>query len=88
MDAFSNKLVEFTARRKFTQRRSTWVVAVIDWLCGHCRDCRCEDQKHGEAYPEGWLHCMIHLNPETGEMHSDGDHRVREWIETGTIRDS
>ena len=24
---------------------------------------------------------MIHLNPETGEMHSDGDHRVRRWIE-------
>jgi len=26
------------------------------------------------------MHCKIHLNPETGEMHSDGDHRVRHWI--------
>lgn len=34
-----------------------------------------------EEYPENWKHCMIHLNPETGEMHSDGDHSVRHWIE-------
>ncbi len=34
-----------------------------------------------EGYPEGWWHCTIHLNPETGEMHSDGDHRVRTWIQ-------
>jgi hypothetical protein len=34
-----------------------------------------------ESYPSNWQHCAIHLNPETGEMHSDGDHRVREWIE-------
>jgi len=34
-----------------------------------------------EGYPEGWKHCMIHLNPKTGTMHSDGDHSVREWIE-------
>ena len=33
-----------------------------------------------EGYPDGWMHCKIHLNPETGEMHSDGDHRVRHWI--------
>lgn len=33
-----------------------------------------------EGYPSGWMHCKIHLNPETGEMHSDGDHRVRHWI--------
>ncbi len=34
-----------------------------------------------EGYPASWMHCMIHLNPETGEMHSDGDHRVRQWIQ-------
>jgi hypothetical protein len=34
-----------------------------------------------EGYPPNWWHCTIHLNPETGEMHSDGDHRVRQWIE-------
>jgi len=34
-----------------------------------------------EEYPNSWQHCMIHLNPETGEMHSDGDHHVREWIQ-------
>jgi len=34
-----------------------------------------------EGYPSNWKHCMIHLNPGTGEMHSDGDHSVREWIE-------
>ena len=34
-----------------------------------------------ESYPKNWKHCMIHLNPETGKMHSDGDHSVRTWIE-------
>ncbi len=34
-----------------------------------------------EGYPSGWQHCTIHLNPITGEMHSDGDHRVRIWIQ-------
>ena len=34
-----------------------------------------------ECYPEDWRHCTIHLNPKTGEMHSDGDHRVRHWIQ-------
>lgn len=34
-----------------------------------------------ESYPPTWWHCEIHLEPETGTMHSDGDHRVREWIE-------
>lgn len=34
-----------------------------------------------EGYGPGWRHCTIHLNPETGEMHSDGDHSVRAWIE-------
>ena len=33
-----------------------------------------------ESYPKEWMHATIHLNPETGELHSDGDHRVREWI--------
>lgn len=35
-----------------------------------------------EGYPKNWIHCMIRLNPETGEMHSDGDHSVRHWIES------
>jgi hypothetical protein len=34
-----------------------------------------------EKYPPNWKHCLIHLNPDTGEMHSDGDHSVREWIQ-------
>lgn len=38
-----------------------------------------DDQSEG--YPKGWLHAKIHLNPDTGEMHSDGDHRVRTWIQ-------
>lgn len=33
-----------------------------------------------EGYPKEWIHATIHLNPETGEMHSDGDHKVRHWI--------
>ena len=36
--------------------------------------------KGSENYPEPWIHAMIHLNPETGEIHSDGDHAVRDWI--------
>jgi hypothetical protein len=35
----------------------------------------------GEGYPKNWMHCTIHLDPNTGTMNSDGDHRVREWIE-------
>lgn len=38
------------------------------------------DQKN-EVYPPNWKHCTIHLNPKSGEMHSDGDHTVRLWIE-------
>ena len=34
-----------------------------------------------ESYPEDWVHVTLHVNPNTGEMHSDGDHRVRRWIE-------
>ena len=37
--------------------------------------------EHGEGYPDDWKHCLIHLHPDTGEMHSDGDHTVREWIQ-------
>ena len=33
-----------------------------------------------ESYPEPWIHATIHLNPITGEMHSDGNHEVRHWI--------
>lgn len=38
-------------------------------------------EKLHEAYPKDWQHATIHLNPKTGEMHSDGDHRVREWLQ-------
>ena len=41
----------------------------------------CENDGPAEGYPAGWWHCHIHLNPVSGEMHSDGDHRVRKWIE-------
>jgi hypothetical protein len=34
-----------------------------------------------ESYPPDWWHATIHLHPSTGEMHSDGDHRVRQWLE-------
>jgi len=33
-----------------------------------------------EGYPSSWKHATIHLDPESGEMHSDGDHSVRHWI--------
>lgn len=42
--------------------------------------CASSEIPASEGYPAGWMHCKIHLNPETGEMHSDGDHRVRHWI--------
>ncbi|MDY6893917.1 MAG: hypothetical protein SVO01_00640 [Thermotogota bacterium] len=41
--------------------------------------------KQSESYPEPWMNCLIYLNPETGEMHSYGDHRVREWIQSQII---
>ena len=34
-----------------------------------------------EAYDQRWKHCEIHLNPETGEMHGDGDLDVLSWIQ-------
>ena len=39
-----------------------------------------------EEYPSNWIHATIHLNPETGEITSDGDHRVRYWIESHITR--
>jgi len=42
---------------------------------------RMEKEYSGEGYSSDWWHCVIHLNPKTGEMHSDGDHRVRHWIQ-------
>lgn len=69
MDEFSNNLLHFTNTRKVSK---TWLSSVVEFLC----------KKHPkESYPDDWLHCTIHLNPETGEMHSDGDHQVRVWIE-------
>lgn len=38
--------------------------------------------QHEESYPPQFKHCMIHLNPETGEMYSHGDHDVRLWIQS------
>jgi len=34
-----------------------------------------------ESYPAPWIHATIHLNPVSGEMHSDGNHEVRRWIQ-------
>lgn len=34
-----------------------------------------------ENYSKDWSHCTIHLNKDTCEMHSDGDHSVRVWIQ-------
>lgn len=51
-------------------------------------------EAEGEAYPEPWKTAVIHLNPDTGEMHSDGDHSVRailEWMSrasTGRLFDN
>lgn len=33
-----------------------------------------------EGYPDGWWHATVHLNPATGEIHCDGDYRVRVWL--------
>jgi hypothetical protein len=35
-----------------------------------------------EGYPPHWRHAVIHWNPLTDELHSDGDHTVRTWIES------
>jgi len=34
-----------------------------------------------ESYAKPWTSATIHVNLDTGEMHSDGDHLVRQWIE-------
>ncbi len=34
-----------------------------------------------EGYPPTWWHATIHLDPKTGAMHSDGDHRVRHYVQ-------
>lgn len=44
-----------------------------------------DNESAAESYPKNWKHCMIHLDPDTGEMHSDGDHSVREWIQDRMI---
>jgi hypothetical protein len=36
---------------------------------------------NNETYTKEWKHATIHLNPETGEIHSDGDDGfIRKWI--------
>ena len=45
-----------------------------------------DETKDKESYPEPWMSCNIHLNPETGEMHSDGNHEVRHWLEARLVR--
>lgn len=52
-------------------------LAVVDKISRETRE-----QVEGEGYPENWEHCVIHLNQETGEMHSDGNHFVRKWIQS------
>jgi len=32
-------------------------------------------------YPPNWPHATIHINPETAEIHIDGDQRVKEWVD-------
>ena len=39
-----------------------------------------EERAQTEGYPEPWIHATIHLNPETGEMHCDGNRAVHHWI--------
>ena len=34
-----------------------------------------------ESYAKPWTSATIHVNLDTGEMHSDGDHLVRQWIQ-------
>jgi len=34
-----------------------------------------------ESYPLHWLHVSLHLDPTTLLMNSEGDHRIRQWIE-------
>lgn len=35
-----------------------------------------------EMYPDNWHHAMIHLNPDTGEIHCEGEqgYFVRQWL--------
>lgn len=39
-----------------------------------------EDKPQEEGYSPNWRRAIIHLNPETGEIHSDGDHSVGGWL--------
>jgi len=41
---------------------------------------KAEKKEAEEGYSREWKHCLIHLNPETGEIHGDGDLTVREWL--------
>lgn len=41
----------------------------------------------GESYPDTWLHGVVHLNPNTGEIHSDGDYALRDWLQNNLVGD-
>lgn len=82
----TDKLTLLAHRRHEKESINGWIV-----LCDKCWGTFADKQlflkndngteECGEAYPPNWKHCVIHLNPESGVMHSDGDHSVREWIE-------
>ncbi len=48
--------------------------------CDECGERVDSQQDQSEGYPAPWIHATIHLNPESGELHSDGNHAVRDWI--------
>lgn len=33
-----------------------------------------------ERYPEPWVSTEVHINPESGETHYDGDPAARDWL--------
>jgi hypothetical protein len=55
----------------------------VEWYLDveKCNKLQNSTLNNNEAYPKEWKHATIHLNPETGEIHSDGDDGfVRKWI--------
>ena len=72
-----NFLALLEARNVLIENAGNWMQAHADSLTAALAAA----PEPTESYPEPWIHATIHLNPDTGEMHSDGNHAVRTWIE-------
>jgi hypothetical protein len=80
-DIMNNKLNFVYSSQSFSGIKEGQLVPMLPYDTLTFVDEGLEYKCQCESYSSKWKHCILHLNPDTGEMHSQGDHSVRKWIE-------